>query len=462
MPATQIDVSVRPHLLEQLAEARRRTDELFAIVRPDSLYERPIAERHRIVFYIGHLEAFDWNLLHDRVLGLKPFQPHFDRLFAFGIDPVGGGLPNDQPSEWPSIAQVRDYVATVRNALDAKLADVLAEPNPPSADGFPLSTLLNVAIEHRLMHAETLAYMLHQLPLDRKIPHNESLQLASSPIAHRMIEIPEGEVTLGLSRNSGEFGWDNEFESHRVNVPAFSIDKYKVTNRQYLEFIEAGGYETRDFWVNDERSDRPEDADWQWRVKQNVSHPAFWKRENDQWFYRTMFADVHLPLDWPVYVSQAEAKAYAKWAGKALPTEAEWHRAAHGTPDGGERAYPWGDQTPGEEMRDESSSFGNFDFARWSPVPVNAFPESQSAFGIDGMVGNGWEWTSTEFAPFPGFEPFPFYRGYSADFFDGKHFVMKGGSARTAASMLRRSFRNWFQPHYQYIYTGFRCVRHKH
>lgn len=111
-------------------------------------------------------------------------------------------------------------------------------------------------------------------------------------------------------------------------------------------------------------------------------------------------------------------------------------------------------------MPDEISNFGNFDFARWSPTPVNAFPESQSAFGVDGMVGNGWEWTATEFSPFPGFEPFPFYRGYSADFFDGKHFVMKGGSARTAASMLRRSFRNWFQPHYQYIYTGFRCVRH--
>ena len=173
-----------------------------------------------------------------------------------------------------------------------------------------------------------------------------------------------------------------------------------------------------------------------------------------------MFADVHLPLDWPVYVSQAEAKAYAKWAGKALPTEAEWQRAAYAAPDGGGRAYRILGAIKRREklLPDESSSFGNFDFARWSPTPVNAFPESQSAFGIDGMVGNGWEWTSTEFAPFPSFEPFPFYRGYSADFFDGKHFVMKGGSARTAASMLRRSFRNWFQAHYQYIYTGFRCV----
>ncbi len=164
-----------------------------------------------------------------------------------------------------------------------------------------------------------------------------------------------------------------------------------------------------------------------------------------------MFDDVPLPLDWPVYVSQAEAKAYAKWAGKSLPTEAEWQRAAYATPQGDEQAYPWGNEAP-------IDSFGNFDFARWNPVPVNAFPQGRSAFGVQGMLGNGWEWTSTEFAPFPGFEPFPFYRGYSADFFDGKHFVMKGGSARTAACMLRRTFRNWFQAHYQFIYTGFRCV----
>jgi formylglycine-generating enzyme required for sulfatase activity len=165
-----------------------------------------------------------------------------------------------------------------------------------------------------------------------------------------------------------------------------------------------------------------------------------------------MFADVPLPMNAPVYVSHAEAKAYARWAGKRLPTEAEWHRAAYGTEDGAERAYPWGDAAP-------DARFGNFDLARWDPTPVNAFPDGNSAFGVGDLMGNGWEWTSTPFASFPGFEPFPFYRGYSADFFDGKHFVMKGGSARTAACMLRRSFRNWFQSHYQYAYAGFRCVQ---
>jgi iron(II)-dependent oxidoreductase len=434
MLATLSDSVIRHDLIEQLADARQRSDELFALVKPDSLYERPIAERHRIIFYIGHLEAFDWNLFHERVLGVKSFHPEFDRLFAFGIDPVGGGLPADQPADWPASAAVREYVEKTRAVLDKKLADALADPQLPASDGFPLSTLLNVAIEHRLMHAETLAYMLHQLPLDRKVRHAESLQSVTSPITHRSIEIPAGTVTLGLTRDSGIFGWDNEYEAHAVDVPAFAIDQYKVTNQQYLEFIDAGGYETRAFWGDAQSND-----DWEWKSKQGISHPAFWKRDGQQWLYRTMFDDVPLLLDWPVYVSQAEAKAYARWAGKSLPTEAEWQRAA------------WGGAEPAELI-------GNFDFARWSPVPVNAFPQGQSAFGVHGMVGNGWEWTSTEFAPFPAFEPFPFYRGYSADFFDGKHFVMKGGSARTAKCMLRPTFRNWFQSHYQFIYTGFRCV----
>jgi gamma-glutamyl hercynylcysteine S-oxide synthase len=456
MLATQSEVFTRHDLMGQLANARRRSDDLFAAVEPESLYERPIAERHRIIFYIGHLEAFDWNLFHERVFGLKAFHPEFDRLFAFGIDPVGGGLPTDQPEDWPSLTAVRDYVREIRAVLDEKLADALSDHNLPTSDGFSLATLLNVAIEHRLMHAETLAYMLHQLPLDHKarqevrqrVPAKESLSVVAPPVIHRSVEIPAGIVTLGLARGSESFGWDNEYAAHTVNVPRFAIDKYKVTNRQYLDFIDAGGYETRAFWSD---ADNNNNDAWSWKSRQGISHPAFWKREGAQWLYRTMFDDIPLPLDWPVYVSQAEATAYAKWAGKSLPTEAEWQRAAYGTPHGDERAYAWGNEPP-------APSFGNFDFAHWSPAPVNAFPRGQSAFGVHDMVGNGWEWTSTPFAPFPGFEPFPFYRGYSADFFDGKHFVMKGGSARTAACMLRRTFRNWFQAHYQFAYTGFRCV----
>jgi iron(II)-dependent oxidoreductase len=411
-------------------------------VRPESMYERPIPERHRIVFYVGHLEAFDWNLLHENVLGLKSFHPEFDRLFAFGIDPVGGGLPSDRPSDWPSIDAVRDYVRRIRGALDEKLGDGSLESFSLTRDGFPLDTLLNVAIEHRLMHVETLAYMLHQLPLDRKVLQRDSTRIESPVVAHRMIEIPPGLATLGLTRGGETFGWDNEFETHTTHVPGFEIDQYEVTNRQYLDFIAAGGYATRAFWSDD---------DWSWISTHAITHPVFWSKGDDGWLYRGMFEEVPLPLNWPVYVSHAEAEAYARWSGKLLPTEQQWHRAAYGAKDGTENLYPWGKQAP-------DSSFGNFDFTNWHPTPVNAFPAGQSAFGVRDMLGNGWEWTSTVFAPFPGFQPFPFYRGYSADFFDGKHFVMKGGSPRTAACMLRPTFRNWFQAHYQYVYAGFRCV----
>ncbi|HUJ93944.1 MAG TPA: SUMF1/EgtB/PvdO family nonheme iron enzyme [Terriglobales bacterium] len=441
MLARSDEVEVSTQLLERLTAARARTDQLFDVVKPDSLYERPIPERHRIIFYLGHLEAFDWNLLRGWMLDLKSFHPEFDRLFAFGIDPVGGGLPSDQPGDWPSIGEVRNFAGRIRETLDRELRSLSRSANTNGK--FAPSLLLNVAIEHRLMHAETLTYMLHQLAFERKVAQPRVPELVLAPVKPGMIDIPTGRATLGLSRSDASFGWDNEYEANVVDVPAFAIDQYKVTNRQFLDFIDAGGYDNPACW---------KESDWAWRTEHNINHPVFWQRTRDRWFYRTMFQQIPLPLDWPVYVSHAEADAFARWAGKELPTEAQWHRAAYGSPEGVDRSYPWGDQRPGPKL-------GNFDFQRWDPAPVNAHPIGESAFGVADLLGNGWEWTSSVFAPFAGFKPFPFYPGYSADFFDGKHYVLKGGSPRTAACMLRRSFRNWFQPHYQYVYAGIRCVQ---
>lgn len=439
MSGVAASTNVRHNLVARLDDARARTDALFGLIRPEALYDRPIPERHRIVFYIGHLEAFDWNLLAGRVFGLQPFHPEFDRLFAFGIDPVGGRLPTDQPSDWPRLPEIQQYNNRLREILDSRLGSAVRTNGHPLLDG----VLLNVAIEHRLMHAETLACMLHQLPLNRKTEQPAIPVPVAPPLAHRMAEIPVGTATLGLSRNGDHaFGWDNEFEAHAVDVPSFAIDVYKVKNGDFLRFVREGGYSEPNFWCG---------ADWEWINSQGIRHPKFWSKRDGSWFYRTMFDELPLPADWPVYVSQAEAAAYARWVGKALPTEAQWHRAAYGTLNGSERAYPWGDEAP-------DATLGNFDFHRWDPVLVSAYPASRSAFGVEQMVGNGWEWTSTPFEPFPGFEPFPFYRGYSADFFDGKHYVLKGGSARTAACLVRRSFRNWFQPHYPFVYASFRCV----
>jgi gamma-glutamyl hercynylcysteine S-oxide synthase len=375
-----------------LAAAREQTDALFNLVRPDSLYERPIPERHRMVFYVGHLEAFDWNLLARDRLDRPSFHPAFDRLFAFGIDPPPGQLPCDRPSDWPSLAEIERYNQRTRDEIDELLAEVPEQ-------------LLHAAIEHRLMHAETFAYILHQLPYECKAPPPSALGAAGgrSPDARAFCQIPAGMARLGRHPEEG-FGWDNEFQACTVDVPEFSIGRYKVTNGDYLEYVRAG-----------------------------AEAPFFCAQRGGRWFYRGMFAEVPLPLDWPVYVTWREADAYARWRGMRLPSEPEWQRAAQDTPP-----------------------CSNVDFRYWDPIPVEA--GDGRGRGPVQMAGNGWEWTSSVFEAFPGFEPFPFYPNYSAPFFDGQHYVLKGASPRTAACFLRPSFRNWFRPAYPYVYATFRLV----
>jgi formylglycine-generating enzyme required for sulfatase activity len=239
------------------------------------------------------------------------------------------------------------------------------------------------------------------------------------------------------------FGWDNEFSSITVEVPAFSIDRYNVTNRDFLEFVEAGGYSSSSWWGPD---------DWTWLREEKISHPLCWQRKGDDWSWRGMFDWIPLPLSWPVYVSHAEASAYARWRGGRLPTEPEFHRAAYATATGERRQYPWGDDKP-DTLR------GVFAFTSWEPHPVGSHPAGRSAWGIDDLVGNGWEWTSTVFAPFPGFAPLASYPEYSADFFDGRHVVLKGGGPATARELIRPSFRNWFRSRYPYVDATFRCVQ---
>jgi len=401
-------------LQERIDSARKLTDYVFSLLRPEALYSRPIPERHRLVFYLGHLEAFDWNLIARKTLDVPSFHPTFDKLFEFGIDPPVGQAASDEPSDWPRADEMRSYNQRIRRTLDQ-----LIEQAPEE--------IANVAIEHRLMHAETLAYLLHNLPYDQKASASTPLNYSSRTLSSfPMIEITAGLATLG--QRSGSFGWDNEFAEHQVDVPAFRISKYKITNGQYLDFVRAGG-----------------------------APPHFWKRSRDKWFYHGMFSEVPLPLNAPVYVTHAEAAAYAGWAGKSLPTEPQFHRAAYASsaaPEASnarERPFPWGHAEP-------SAKRGNFDFHQWDPLDVDAHPAGDSAWGVSQLVGNGWEWTATKFGPFPGFEPRPFYPGYSQNFFDEEHYVMKGGSPVTAACMLRRSFRNWFRPNYPYVYASFRLV----
>jgi ergothioneine biosynthesis protein EgtB len=430
--------------LEWFRRNRRRSEEIFSSLRPEAYYDRPIPLRNPICFYEGHLPAFGVNTLIRRGLGGKGLDPRFERLFERGIDPEDvSQVPGSASNGWPPRETIRNYAAEADRRLSRAIEseDIEQEDNPVLRRGLALFTVL----EHEPMHQETLAYMWHRLPYERKIrpAGAAALILGGPPAAPETVRVPAGRATLGAERESIPFGWDNEFPGQVVAVPAFEIDVHDVANRDYLEFVEAGGYAKTDLW---------EPEDWRWRTENRVEHPLFWERENGAWYWRGMWERIKLPEAWPVYVSQAEAAAYARWKGKRLPTEAEFHRAAYGTPQGVERRYPWGGEEP-------DSSRGNFDFERADPVPTGSYPKGASAWGVHDLLGNGWEWTSTAFAGFPGFEPMPSYPVYSTDFFDGRHFVMKGGSPATSKELLRPSFRNWFRGNYPYVYATFRCVK---
>jgi len=438
------DALDRTALLDRFAKVRKRTRALFDLLDERMYYERPIALRNPVVFYEGHLPAFAINAFVKKGLGRAGVDAHLETIFARGIDPddEARAIARGNPA-WPERREVLAYAAEA----DRVIADAIANA-PLDIPGNPLldrGQALWAILEHEEMHQETLAYMWHQVPYEQKrkpasyVTCPPSLRNAPRP---ERVEIPAGVVTLGTDLDDESFAWDNERPAHRVRVDAFAIDVYNVTNREFLEFIDAGGYRDPRWW---------READWQWLQSEQIEHPSFWAKDGDAWFWHGMFERVPLPAVWPVYVTWAEANAFAAWRGQRLPTEPEFHRAAFGTPIGEERRHPWGDEISRPVP-------ANFDFRRWDPERVGAHPEGASAFGVHDLVGNGWEWTSSVFGPFDGFAPLPSYPEYSAEFFDGDHFVMKGASPVTARELTRRGFRNWFRPRYPFTYATFRCV----
>ena len=430
LTTTAID---RTAIVDWFRRNRQRSAELFDMIDPAAYYSRPISLRNPIVFYEGHLPAFGVLAFLRRGLGQPSVDPRLEKLFERGIDPdsEGAAVPRSGASTiWPSRSEVLAFGRACDDAMLEAIADFT--PSPEAIEG------LYTALEHEAMHQETLLYMWHRLPYEQKRrpaagdPH-------PGPDAHRSksvvetssaVAIPAGTAVLGSSRSSVGFGWDNEFDAHEVFVHAFAIDALPVNNAQFLEFVNAGGYSSRSLW---------DDEGWEWIQEQEVRHPAFWlpaNRTSDAggWRWLGMFGSLPLPADWPVYVSRAEAAAYAQWKGRRLMTEAEWHRAAEG------------------------ATAGHADFAGFDPIAAGSYPETASVHGVQDLIGNGWEWTSTVFGPFDGFVPMRSYPEYSADFFDGRHFVMKGASPATARELIRPSFRNWFRGNYPYVYAKFRTV----
>ena len=394
---------------------------LFDLVDEATYFSRPISLRHPIAFYEGHLQAFSFITLPRNSLGMPSIDERLEKLFQRGIDPADEKAAAAQSiSSWPSRHEILNFGSACDDAMIQALR--IAQDSPFSSRPFQAAY---TALEHEQMHHETLLYIFHRVPLAQKHkPANGAASEDGSQPKHEAIAIPAGSATLGARSGEIPFGWDNEFEATRVDVPAFSIDAHSVTNADYLEFVRHGG-----------------------------PLPPFWiDRGDGRYDLLTMFDQVPLRGSWPVYATRDQAIAYAQWKGSRLPTEAEYQRVAYGTPEGSERQHPWGEAAA-------TSEYGNFDFRRWDPEPAGVRPAGASAWGVHDLIGNGWEWTSTPFAPLPGFSPMVTYPQYSADFFDDQHFVVKGASPVTARELIRPSFRNWYRSAYPYIYAKFRCVR---
>ena len=412
----------RDRLIDWYRDTRRFTRDLFTIPKSEAYHDRPIRLRNPIVFYEGHIPAFAVNTIIKLALKHDGIDAEFETLFARGIDPEDEDAAKTPTDFWPSREDVQAYGRDADDLIFHALCD-----GPIDDGAVPQTRNAEAAftvVEHEQMHQETLLYLFHELPYERKnpiAPLRRSGALSRGDVVKDMVRIPAGAATLGGS--ASDFGWDNEFPRMRVEVGEFSIDRHDVTNGDYLKFLEAT----------------------------DANPPHFWTKQDGVWQWRGLFELQPLPLDAPVYVTHDEASAYAAWRGKRLPSEGEYHRAAFGTPSGEERLFPWGSTQP-------NASHGNFGFRHWDPVAIGSYPAGVSAWGVHDLIGNGWEWTSTIFDPFPAFEAMSSYAQYSADFFDGKHYVMKGASPATAPELIRRSFRNWFRPSYPYAYATFRCA----
>lgn len=413
----------------ELQAAFAESDRVLSHIAPEDLLARPIPLRHPFLFYVGHLPAFAWNQVGRGALGLGDLHAEFDHLFERGIDPDSEDAARAQSHEgWPELGDVIAYRDRSRRAVLGRIPDVLAREGDPLCEK---GRVLHLVIEHELMHQETLLYMLEEHARRASRAIGPDLQGGPGRAAEpRRIEA--GSIVLGADFEAVDFGWDNEFGRLALDVPAFTIDSLPVRNSDYRAFL-----------------DRQSEAE---RAR---LAPRSWIQRDSGVEIGTILGSVPFDLaaGWPVRTTGLQARAYAAWAGGRLPSEAEIRRAAFSEPGGGTRCHPWGNAAP-------AARHGNFGFRADAPVPTGSHPDGASAWGVEELVGNGWEWTRTPFMPLPGFVAWArTYPGYSADFFDGEHDVLFGASWATADRLLRPSFRNWYRRDYPYVFSSFRVVR---
>ena len=427
---------LRERVQADLQTARRDTLALFDLASEAELHKSPGFGFRPVIWHLAHTGAFESYWIAQRMMNLPPVDERYERIF----DPIK--TPREQSKDLPSRREMEDYLRRARETTLTCLDKIDFTQNDPLLhNGY----VFDLVLEHERQHQETLAYLLHLLEPSKKRSNGASIK--STPIgsvkpSDEMIAFPAADFPLGASAD--RFAYDNELPQHSVHVPAFKLERFPVTNERFAEFVQAGGYAKREWW---------DDEGWAWREKENVTAPLHWSRVNeDRWTARRMFDESELQADHPVCgISWFEARAFAGFAGKRLPTEAEWERAASCNQSTGmKRRYAWGDEEPDHARC-------NFDNEFWGTTAVGAFPAGASPEGCLDLNGNVWEWTSSTFAGYPNFTAFP-YREYSEEWFDGDHRVLKGGSWATRASILRTSFRNFFRRPFRIAFAGVRLA----
>ena len=424
-----------PGIADLLTDARVRTLTLIGPLSEEDLGVQHSELMSPILWDLGHIAEFEklWLL------------ENLDGDVQFGEMP-GMYNPFENPRSvrgslaLPSLRDMLGHLADVRAAVLRSLDEIdFDDPRTPVLrDGF----VYRMVAQHEYQHNETI---LQTLQLKRGAPYPAPRAFAFGPAEAPptdMVSFPGGRVLIGTDDRSAAY--DNERPAHEVEIAPFRIDASPVTNTAYLAFIDDGGYADHRLWDDEGRA---------WLVETGADAPAYWSRADGGWERREM--DRIAPVDptHPVcHVTWHEANAFARWAGKRLPTEQEWEAAATWDPTSGtKRGFPWGDEEP-------TALHANLDQLAFGTSPVGSFAANVSPIGCVDMIGNVWEWTSSAFAPWPGYETFP-YAEYSEVFFGPRFRVLRGGSWATRPGAVRGTFRNWDYPIRRQIFSGFRCAR---
>jgi iron(II)-dependent oxidoreductase len=423
----------------RLTHVRRRTLDLLEPLDDEQLARQPTPILSPILWDLGHVAAFEelW-LVHGGAPRGSAAPGEELGIYDAMTNPRASRGAMDLPPREAALARLRQVRERALAALTEDPADDAGGTDPLRADGF----LVNLVVQHEAQHQETILQAVALMPDLRYEPvHREPAGPAVVVPDTEAVIVPAGPFPMGTDRTP--WAYDNEQPLHWVETGRFAMDVAPVSNGAYLGFVEDGGYRRPELWCEEGRP---------WLAAEGVTHPGAWIEGPDGWNERRFGRTAPLELERPViHVSWYEADAFARWAGKRLPTEAEWEKAASwDLAAHAKRLHPWGDEAP-------TALHANLDARTFGPAPIGACPRGRSFYGCHQMLGDVWEWTSSFFTPYPGFRAFP-YRDYSEPFFGTGYRVLRGGSWATASVVARNTFRNWDLPVRRQIFAGFRCA----